>query len=139
MINLNVLKVLKVGIVSCSGEAIPGGTLSRIACRKVLDELRPGKSVTICLPLFIAGGSEERKFAAEHPTITVDGCEKFCARKSTEKLSGKPARSLLIPEILKKHGVDAPTRLRNLSSEERAAIDLVAYEIAQTVDEVLST
>jgi len=54
MNGLNLLKILKVGIVSCSGEAIPGGTLSRIACRKVLDELRPGKAVTICLPLFIA-------------------------------------------------------------------------------------
>jgi len=139
MMGLNVLKVLKVGIVSCSGEAIPGGTLSRIACRKVLDELRPGKAVTICLPLFIAGGSEERKFATDYPTITVDGCEKYCARKSTEKLSGKPARALLIPEILKKHGLEAPTRLRNLSSDEKAAVQLVAYEIAQTVDEVLST
>ena len=138
MISLNVLKVLKIGIVSCSGEAIPGGTVSRSACRKVLDELRPGKTVTICLPLFIAGGSEERKFAAEYPTITVDGCDKYCARKSTEKLSGKPARALLIPEILKKHGVSPPKSLRNLNSEEKAAVQVVAEEIARTVDEVLS-
>lgn len=139
MIPLKVLKVLKVGLVSCSGEAIPGGTLSRTACRKVLDELRPGKTVTICLPLFIAGGSEERKFAAEYPTITVDGCEKYCARKSTEKLSGKPARALLIPEILKKYGIEAPTSLRNLMPEEKAAAQAVAEEIARTVDEVLCT
>jgi len=132
------LEVLKVGIVSCSGEAIPEGTLSRIACRKVLDELRPGEAVTICLPLFIAGGSEEREFAAKYPTITVDGCEKRCAQKSTEKLSGKPARSLLIPEILKKHGIDAPTSLRNLRREEKAAAQVVAEEIARTVDEVLN-
>lgn len=138
MITLSVLKERKVGIVSCSGEAIPGGTLSRIACRKVLDELRSGKTVTICLPLFIAGGGEERKFAADYPTITVDGCEKFCARKSTEKLSGKPARSLLIPEILKKHGIDSPTSLRNLKPEEKAAAQVVAEEIARSVDEVLS-
>ncbi len=131
------LEVLKVGIVSCSGEAIPGGTLSRIACRKVLDELRPGEAVTICLPLFIAGGSEEREFAAKYPTITVDGCEKRCAQKSTEKLSGKPARSLLIPEILKKHDIEAPTSLRNLRPEEKAAAQVVAEEIARTVDEVL--
>jgi len=139
MIPLNVLKVLKVGIVSCSGEAIPGGTVSRIASRKVLDELRPDKTVTICLPLFIAAGGEERKFAADYPTITVDGCEKYCARKSTEKLSGKPARSLLIPEILEKRGMKAPARLRNMSTEEKATIQVVAEEIARTVDEVLGT
>jgi len=131
------LEVLKVGIVSCSGEAIPEGTLSRLACRKVLDELRPGETVTICLPLFIAGGPEERDFAGKYPTITVDGCEKRCAQKSTEKLSGKPSKSLLIPEILEKHGIAKPTNLRNLRPEEKAAAQVVAEEIARAVDEVL--
>ena len=131
------LEVLKVGIVSCSGEAIPEGTLSRLACRKVLDELRPAETVTICLPLFIAGGPEEREFASKYPTITVDGCEKRCAQKSTEKLSGKPSKSLLIPEILEKHGIARPTNLRNLTPEEKAAAQVVAEEIARAVDEVL--
>ena len=94
----------KVGIVSCSGEDLPGGTVSRLASRKVLDELKPGESVTICLPLFVAGGEEERSFAQKFPTITVDGCEKRCAQKSTEALSGKPGKSILIPEILNKAG-----------------------------------
>jgi uncharacterized metal-binding protein len=131
------LEVLKVGIVSCSGEAIPEGTLSRVACRKVLDELRPDDTVTICLPLFIAGGKEEREFASKYPTITVDGCDKRCAQISTEKLSGKPAKSLLIPEILKKHRLERPVSLRNLRPEEKAAAQVVAEEIARTVDEVL--
>ena len=136
--DLKILKILKVGLVSCSGEAIPGGTLSRLACRKVLEELRPGETVTICLPLFIAGGKEEREFASSYPTVTVDGCDKRCAQRSTEKLSGKPARALLIPDILKKHGIDPPTSLRNLRPEEKAAAQVVAEEIARTVDEVLN-
>ncbi len=131
------IKVLKVGIISCSGEELPEGTVSRIACRKVLDELRPGLTVTICLPLFIAGGKEEREFASHFPTITVDGCEKLCAAKSTEKLSGKPSRSLIIPEILKKRGIDPPTRRRHLGPQEKAAGQAVAEEIAKAVDEVL--
>ena len=131
------LEVLKVGIVSCSGEAVPEGTLSRFACRKVLDELRPGETVTICLPLFIAGGPEERDFASKYPTITVDGCEKRCAQKSTEKLSGKPSKSLVITEILKNHGIAKPTSLRDLSPDEKAAAQVVAEEIARAVDEIL--
>ncbi len=131
------LEVLKVDIISCSGEGIPEGTLSRIACRKVLDDLRPGETVTICLPLFLAGGKEERDFAANYPTIAVDGCEKRCARKSTEKLSGKPGRSLLVPEILKKRGIAPPTSLRNLMPEEKTAAHAVAEEIAKVVDEIL--
>lgn len=131
------IKVLKVGIVSCSGEALPEGTVSRVASRKVLDELRPGKTVTICLPLFIAGGKEEREFASKFPTITVDGCEKMCAAKSTEKLSGKPAKSLMIKEILKKHGISGLKQCRGLGPAEKVASDVVADEIAKAVDEAL--
>ena len=130
------IQVVKVGIVSCSGEEIPEGTLCRLACRKVLDE-RPGETVTICLPLFIAGGEEERTFAQNYPTITVDGCDKLCAAKATEMLSGKPSKSLSIPEILKKHGLKPPTKLRHFGPEEDAAVKAVAAEIARAVDEVL--
>ena len=129
----------KVGIISCSGEAIPGGTISRVACRKVLDEMRPRQSVTICLPLFIAGGEEERMFADLFPTITVDGCEKRCAALGTDKLSGKPTRTLIVTEILKEKGISLTTKLRNLGPEEKAAAQVVAEEIAAALDEVLAT
>ena len=46
----------KVGIVSCSGEEIAEGTVTRLAALRVLEQLRPGETVTICLPLFLAGG-----------------------------------------------------------------------------------
>jgi len=131
------IRITKVGIVSCSGEELPGGTLCRQACRKVLEKLKPHETVTICLPLFIAGGEEERTFASNYPTITVDGCEKLCAAKATEMLSGKPSKSLLIPEILKKRGLALPTKLRDFGPEEEDAAQAVAEEIAKAVDEVL--
>ena len=132
-------KPVKVGIISCSGEAITGGTISRVACRKVLDELRPGRSVTICLPLFIAGGEEERMFADLFPTITVDGCEKRCAALGTERLSGKPTRTLIVTEILKEKGIAPTSKLRNLGPEEKAAALAVAEEIAVAIDVILAT
>ncbi len=132
------IEITKVGIVSCSGEEIPEGTCSRLACRKVLDELRPAETVTICLPLFIAGGKEEREFAARYPTITVDGCQKRCAQRATERLSGKPSRSLSVPEILAKRGLASPKDRRRLSSPaDAAAVEAVAEEVARTVDEIL--
>ena len=130
------IQIARVGIVSCSGEELPEGTLSRLACRRVLDT-RPGETVTICLPLFIAGGEEERTFASNYPTITVDGCDKLCAAKATEMLSGKPSRVLLVPDILKKHGLAPPGKLRHFGPEEDAAVKAVAAEIANAVDEVL--
>ena len=130
--------LVKVGIVSCSGEGIPEGTVSRLACRKVLDELRPDRTVTICLPLFIAGGQEERNFAAKFPTITVDGCSKRCAQESTQELSGTPAASLVVSEILTAQQIEMPVHRRNLTQHERTAVDVIAEKIAQTVDEVLN-
>ena len=41
----------KVGIVACSGEELPEGTVTRLAALRVLEELRPADTVTICLPL----------------------------------------------------------------------------------------
>ena len=74
----------KVGIIACSGEEIPEGTVTRLAALKVLESLRPQQTVRICLPLFLAGGEGDRAFARFHPTITVDGCEKRCAARGTE-------------------------------------------------------
>ena len=84
----------KVGIVSCSGEELAEGTVARLAALKVLNELRPRDTVTICLPLFLAGGAGDRAFAKVHPTITVDGCDLRCAARGTEKYSSKPAAIL---------------------------------------------
>jgi uncharacterized metal-binding protein len=127
----------KVGIVPCNGEEICEGTLTRFASRKVLDKLRPNNTVTICLPLFIAGGKEEREFAKTYPTITVDGCDKRCSQISTEKLSGKPYCSIVISDLLKEHGIEPPESRRTLTGRDQAAVDLVANEIAKKVDEIL--
>lgn len=132
-------KPKKVGIISCSGEAIPGGTISRVACRKILEDLRPRQSVTICLPLFIAGGEEERMFADFFPTITVDGCEKKCASLGTARLSGTPTRTLVVTEILKQKGIAPTKKLRNLGPEEQEAVQAVAEEIAAAIDEILAS
>jgi hypothetical protein len=61
----------------------------------------------------------------------------MCAAKSTEKLSGKPTKSLLIPEILKKHGISGLKQCRGLGPAEKIASDVVAEEIAKAVDETL--
>jgi uncharacterized metal-binding protein len=128
---------MKVGIISCSGEEIPEGTLSRVACRMVLEKLRPDETVTICLPLFLAGGEEERQFAKNFPTIAVDGCEKMCAKLATDKLSGKTDGVFVVSDFLKSHGIKTPDKRRNFTEEEMKIAEKVAEEIARKVDEIL--
>lgn len=125
---------VKVGLISCSGEEFPEGTLSRTAVRLVLEKLRPGKTVTICLPLFLAGDAGERDFARSFPTITVDGCEKFCAKKGTEKYSGKVDDALNVRELLERRGEKIPSSRSHLDSEGMRLAEMIAEEIALRVD-----
>jgi len=131
------IKQAKVGIIPCNGEEICEGTLTRFASRKVLDELRPNNTVTICLPLFVAGDKGEQSFAKTFPTITVDGCDKRCSQISTEKLSGRPRFSIVVSDILKEHEIASPESRRSPETRDQAAVDRVAAEIARKVDEIL--
>jgi uncharacterized metal-binding protein len=127
----------KVGIISCSGEDCVEGTISRVATRLVLGKLRPNETVTICLPLFLAGGREEREFARDYPTITVDGCDKRCAEIATERYSGKPASSIVVSDILKNWHCPRPSSRRKLDDETLTVTGRVARRITEEVDEVL--
>jgi hypothetical protein len=131
-------ETIKVGIVSCSGEAIPEGTISRVATRRVLETLRPDLTVTICLPLFLAGGEGERSFAKTHPTITVDGCEKQCARWGTEQHSGPVSAALVVSEILGTCPAGCARSSRNTSKTDQDAVGRVADRITAEVDRVLA-
>lgn len=129
---------LKVGIISCSGEEIPEGTVSRLATRRVLELMRPGNTVTICLPLFLAGDGAEREFTIKHPTITVDGCDKMCARKGTEKYSGPVSAALVVSEILNGECSCCARSAKDRTEKDKEAVWLVSEEIAKAVDAILA-
>ena len=130
-------KTTKVGIISCSGEEIAEGTIARSAVRRVLEVLRPHDAVTLCLPLFLAGNEGERNFARTHPTITIDGCDKLCARWGTEKHGGPVARSLVVSEILGGPATGCSRSLRGRTEADERAIAAVADAIAAEIDALI--
>ncbi len=128
----------KVGLISCSGEELPEGTISRMAALRVLEQLRPHETVTLCLPLFLAGDDKERAFARFYPTIAIDGCDKRCAARATEKYSARPRVSVVIPEVLAARRLTLMPRSRRQSDQVNAsATEAVADVIALRVDEIL--
>jgi len=127
----------KVGIIACSGEEMAEGTVTRLAALKVLEQLRPDDTVTICLPLFLAGGEGDRAFARFYPTIAVDGCELRCAARATEQYSGKPAASVVVTDLVAERGLAKPQGMRRLDEAGRAAVDETAGVVAGLVDELL--
>lgn len=128
---------LRVGIISCSGEEIPEGTISRLATRRVLELLRPDQTVTLCLPLFLAGNEQERDFARNHPTITIDGCDKRCAQYGTEKHSGPVSAALVVTDMLNGEYPCCVRNSRQRGEVDREAVWVVAETLAATVDQVL--
>jgi uncharacterized metal-binding protein len=124
-----------VGILACSGEECLGGTISRLATRRVMEKLRPNRAVTLCLPLYIAGGEEERNFAKEYPVIAVEGCTKHCSTCATEKFSGNVHDIVDIAKILGEDTALSKTvSARDLTTEHQDMVKTVAREICAKMD-----
>jgi hypothetical protein len=129
----------KVGIVACSCEELAEGTVARLAALRVLNDLRPGETVTICLPLFLAGGAGDRAFAKLHPTITVDGCALRCGARGTERYSNRPAASMVVTDLVEECGLGKPEGLRQLNDAGKRAVEVTAERLAALVDQALGS
>jgi uncharacterized metal-binding protein len=129
----------KIGVISCSGEECLGGTISRLAVRKMMEELKPGMVSTLCLPLFIAGDGGEREFAEKYPTIAVDGCAKCCAKRAIEKYSNAVAGSVDVAEIIgEAKALEKPLSTRNLTDEHMEFVKKTADKTCQIFDEIVA-
>jgi uncharacterized metal-binding protein len=127
----------KVGIVACSGEEMAEGTISRLAALRVLEQLCPGETVTICLPLFLAGGEGDRAFARFYPTIAVDGCEMRCAYRATEKYSNRPAAGIVVRDVIAESALGSPNGKQRLDEVGGRAVEETANRIAILVSDLM--
>jgi len=127
----------KVGVLSCSGESEAEGTITRNAVRLVMEKYKPGLVVSLCLPLYLAGDGGERDFAKKVPVITVDGCEKSCARLATEKYSGEVESYLDVRDLLKQWDVTDKLSRSHPGKLEEELTERVAQQIDKLVDHLI--
>lgn len=88
------------GIIACCGSECRGGYISRAVAARIVNQLRTTQVVTISLPRLLVGTVDEKNFSLNHPTITLDGCAKACARKAVEKYCFKPVIGINIGDII---------------------------------------
>jgi len=131
------MRPTKIGVLACSGEEEPEGTITRNAVRLVMEKYKPGLVVSLCLPLYLAGDGAERDFAKKVPVITVDGCGKACARLATEKYSGEVESWLDVRDLLKQWGVTDKLSRSHPGKLEEELTERVAKEIAKLVDRLV--
>jgi uncharacterized metal-binding protein len=93
--------------------------------------------MTICLPLFLAGGQEERDFAKNNPCITVDGCEKMCAAKGV-KMYGKvyPKSSIVISKLMENQKNPKPKSKSRIEPEDENLVQNTMKLINEEIDRV---
>ena len=135
----------KIGLIACSGEKFVEGTITRVATRIVVEKLRPQITTILCQPLFMAGdikhkgGGKEREFAKIHKTITVEGCEEDCAKIAVERYSAPAAATIYVQDIMKKYPHLKPKSKEELDEDGLKLAELVAEEIATTIDELYNS
>lgn len=129
-----------VGILSCSGEECPGGTVSRIATIKVLSKYIPGSTTTICVPLFLAGDEKEQNFVKKFPCITVDGCDKKCAARSVKNLGREPINEIELSQFYSEEEWDQVKNgpLHDLEWKDHPLSEKLALHVAECAGKELN-
>jgi len=123
-------------IVPCSGIGKAFGSVGREAAYVVTEELRPGRTSTVCLSLLTLGDEETRRRVCQHPTITIDGCPTACARVNVEQAGGKPAATFRVFDVFRQHKELKVRRVSDIGEAGKAMARILAEEIAAKVDEL---
>lgn len=126
----------RVVVIPCSGIGKAYGSVGREAMYMVLEDLRPHSTATACLSLLTLGDQDARRLVREHPTITIDGCPKACARINVEAAGGEPAAVYRVFDVYRAH---KDLRVRSVSELGESGIKMariLAEEITVRVDQL---
>jgi len=127
----------KVAVAACTGLDQPFGTVARKAAYKVLDELRPDKTVLLCTPALIAGVEEDVVYAKENPVLVIDGCSQGCCEKIVCDVGGRVSCVVTVEDVLMEHPDLKPESRRKLGPGGEKLVDLTAKLGAEEVDRLL--
>jgi uncharacterized metal-binding protein len=100
-------------------------------------KLKSPSLVATCLPLFLAGQQQERDFARDNPTITIEGCEKRCAEKAIRMFGGKPKATIVVTDVENETGL-APKSRDYLGEAGKKLADVVAERVKNEIKKILS-
>lgn len=126
----------KVAIVACTGMGKSLGTVARQVAYKVVEDLRPEKTVLICIPSLAANVGEYKNHLRDYPSIILDGCVERCATKIISENNGSIKGKLFLPQLLKKYGLKPASRTE-IGSEGEQLVTKIAEEVATMVDRLL--
>jgi len=93
----------KIKVIPCSGIGKVFGLLARESVLMVTEEKCPDECETLCLAHVVTGDDEVVGKINGENCITMDGCAKYCAKKSVEETGGIVVKSHKVPDYIKAH------------------------------------
>jgi uncharacterized metal-binding protein len=123
----------RVLVIPCSGIGKVHGLMAREASYRVVDDLEPQASETLCLALLVKGDEEAVTAVRTRPCITVDGCPKLCSYKNVELAGGNIAESVRVVDAFKGHKGAQPGTATELEEDGWIITEEIAQRIAARV------
>jgi glycine cleavage system H protein len=126
----------KVAVIPCAGMDKALGSVARACAFEVVEKLRPGKAVLVCIPPLVAGVKSYSEIVKRYPSIPIDGCAERCATKIAVKNGARIKGRILIPECAQKHNLK-PKSASDIGSDGEKLVEKLAGEIATEIDKLL--
>ena len=123
----------RVLVIPCSGVGKVHGLMAREATYRVVDDLEPQASATLCLALLVKGDEEAVTAVRTRPCITIDGCPKLCSYKNVELAGGNITESVRVVDAFKGHKGAQPGTATELEHDGRSITDEIAQRVAARV------
>jgi uncharacterized metal-binding protein len=129
----------RVMIIPCSGIGKAYGSVGREAMYRVVEDLRPDATQTVCLSLLTLGDPEAQARVRNAHVITIDGCPFKCAQVNVEKAGGANSAVFRVFDVYRAHKELKVRSVSELGESGEKMAEILAQEIAAKVDELLGT
>jgi glycine cleavage system H protein len=126
----------KVAIIACAGMDKALGSVAQACAFKIVEKLRPDKTVLICIPPLVADVKPHSELIKKNPVITIDGCAERCATKIAVKSGAKIKGRVFIPQSAQKHNLK-PNTASDIGPEGEKLAEMIAEETALLIDKTL--
>jgi glycine cleavage system H protein len=112
------------------------GSVAQACAFKIVEKLRPDKTVLICIPPLVADVRPHSELIKKNPVITIDGCAERCATKIAVKSGAKIKGRVFIPQSAQKHNLK-PNTASDIGPEGEKLAEMIAEETALLIDKTL--
>jgi len=128
-------------VLPCSGVGKTYGSIAREAAYRVIEKLKPGVTLTVCLPRLIVNDGDVRQLVKDNLCIVIDGCPSKCASFAVESAGCKPTVVFEVTKLLREHRNLKPDRASVIELDEngRKLAEIIAEKVSREVDKVLNS